>query len=303
MSETERAKFACEGCGKSYAWKPELAGKKAKCKCGTVMLVPQTEPGRDDELDGLYDLAEDDPPPRRRATAQPATAAAAGGASAMRCPSCQSTMEAGAVICVACGFNLKTGSKMNTAIGGGDSIPPIAPPAAVSAGTRAAAAAIPPGIRPVQMKPAKYDYEQGNQKKMLVMGGLAIVLVGGLVAAFLMLRDAPAAEPMLGDDAAIIAQMKDEKAIPVVELLDKGRLVSGMTISQAKRYVDRLKEMGAVEVFGADRHMTRYLVIELPTDPALRKELFDYENRWHTEMHQKGAKDVGQKYLKLSMRL
>lgn len=300
MSETQRAKFVCEECGKSYTWKPELAGKKAKCKCGAVMLVPQTEPGAD-ELAGLYDLAEDDPPPRRKASAQPV--AAAEGASTMRCPSCQSAMEAGAVICLACGFNLKTGSKMNTAIGGGDSISPIARPPAASGGARAAAAAVPPGIRPVQMKSAKHDYEQGNQKKMLVMGGLAIVLVGGLVAAFLMLRDAPAAEPMLGDDAAIVAQMKDESALPAVELLDKGRLVSGMTISQARRYVDRLKEMGAVEVYGADRHMTRYLVIELPTDPAQRKELFDYEHRWHTEMHQKPAQDVGQKYLKLSMRL
>ena len=153
------------------------------------------------------------------------------------------------------------------------------------------------------MKSARHDYEQGNQKKMLVMGGLAIMLVGGLVAAFLMLRDAPAAEPMLGDDAAIVAQMKGESALPAAELLDKGRLVSGMTISQARRYVDRLKEMGAVEVYGADRHMTRYLVIELPTDPAQRKELFDYEHRWHTEMRQKPAQDVGQKYLKLSMRL
>jgi hypothetical protein len=32
--------FSCEACGKSYTWKPALAGKKAKCGCGTVMSVP-----------------------------------------------------------------------------------------------------------------------------------------------------------------------------------------------------------------------------------------------------------------------
>jgi len=35
------SRFACEACGKSFAWKPALAGKKAKCSCGAIMTVPQ----------------------------------------------------------------------------------------------------------------------------------------------------------------------------------------------------------------------------------------------------------------------
>ena len=31
----------CAGCGKEYRWKPELAGKRAKCKCGGVVSFPK----------------------------------------------------------------------------------------------------------------------------------------------------------------------------------------------------------------------------------------------------------------------
>ncbi len=54
MSDASR--FSCHGCGKSYSWKQELAGRRVKCKCGQVMTVPQTPPGQEDP-DELYDLA------------------------------------------------------------------------------------------------------------------------------------------------------------------------------------------------------------------------------------------------------
>src|SRR5690348_16638707 len=40
----EVAGFSCGACGKQYRWKPELAGKKVKCKCGTPISVPATPP-------------------------------------------------------------------------------------------------------------------------------------------------------------------------------------------------------------------------------------------------------------------
>jgi hypothetical protein len=55
--ESMSSSFSCESCQKSYRWKPELAGKKVRCKCGHTMRVPQTlateqaEPERDE-----YDL-------------------------------------------------------------------------------------------------------------------------------------------------------------------------------------------------------------------------------------------------------
>jgi hypothetical protein len=47
MSETKGItgpKFNCPACGKEYKLKPELAGKKGKCKCGSVMMVPAKAP-------------------------------------------------------------------------------------------------------------------------------------------------------------------------------------------------------------------------------------------------------------------
>lgn len=56
---SEHAKFFCQSCGKAYTWKPELAGKRAQCKCGQMMIVPP-------QLDApkpqpSYDLFEDEP--------------------------------------------------------------------------------------------------------------------------------------------------------------------------------------------------------------------------------------------------
>jgi hypothetical protein len=42
-------KFSCESCGKSYTWKSAIAGKRAKCACGAVMLVPQSDPIPEDD--------------------------------------------------------------------------------------------------------------------------------------------------------------------------------------------------------------------------------------------------------------
>jgi hypothetical protein len=56
MSETITS-ITCNGCGKKYKWKPQLAGKRVKCACGGIIAVPQAEVA--DEPDDLYALAED----------------------------------------------------------------------------------------------------------------------------------------------------------------------------------------------------------------------------------------------------
>src|SRR5215212_3822194 len=103
MAEVEQAKFSCDGCGKTYKWKPEFAGKKVKCKCGFVMTAPSAPPEAPDEdgpdLDALYTLADEGK-----------QAAKAGAVeAAIRCPSCKATLEPGSSVCPECGFNLKTG--------------------------------------------------------------------------------------------------------------------------------------------------------------------------------------------------
>ncbi len=62
-----KSKFNCPSCGKQYTWKPQLAGKSARCTCGRVMIVPDRPPDEDAELDRLYDLADAPAQPLRPA--------------------------------------------------------------------------------------------------------------------------------------------------------------------------------------------------------------------------------------------
>src|SRR5688500_12395859 len=73
----EAGTFSCGACGKRYAWKPQLAGKKAKCKCGATIAVPQSISAERDAPDDLYDVV-DTPPPATiaRQTVAPAAAVA-----------------------------------------------------------------------------------------------------------------------------------------------------------------------------------------------------------------------------------
>jgi hypothetical protein len=62
MVAAMEARFACEECGKSYRWQPQLAGRVVKCACGKVMTAPPTRPDADGDL---YDFAEDVPSKQR----------------------------------------------------------------------------------------------------------------------------------------------------------------------------------------------------------------------------------------------
>jgi hypothetical protein len=93
MSEIVADQFSCDACGKAYRWKPELAGRRVKCKCGQVMTVreAQSAPAEDD----LYAVApgagdEDDMnvtfAMARKAAAMEASAAPAAAAAPARGP-------------------------------------------------------------------------------------------------------------------------------------------------------------------------------------------------------------------------
>jgi DNA-directed RNA polymerase subunit RPC12/RpoP len=57
MSEA-KVKFPCSECGREFTWKPEIAGRKARCKCGATIVVPKTRPGS--ELEDEPQPLEDD---------------------------------------------------------------------------------------------------------------------------------------------------------------------------------------------------------------------------------------------------
>jgi len=54
MSQGEAGKFRCEVCGRRFTWRPEIAGREAKCPCGSTVICPECQPGVEDDL---YDLA------------------------------------------------------------------------------------------------------------------------------------------------------------------------------------------------------------------------------------------------------
>ena len=77
--------FACPSCEQVVEAPPELAGEVVACpSCDQPMTVPAGAP------------------------------AAAPAADGTACPECGSGMEADAVLCTACGFNVKLGTKIET---------------------------------------------------------------------------------------------------------------------------------------------------------------------------------------------
>lgn len=123
MAEPAPLVFHCPSCHNQYRWKPQLAGRKVKCRCEATFEVPT-------EADAPID-PEPTPAPVANAPADnayelnldensPASAAAAGSeadrAARARCPSCGSKMNPGAVICLNCGFNIQQGKPVRTQI-------------------------------------------------------------------------------------------------------------------------------------------------------------------------------------------
>jgi hypothetical protein len=107
MGSGTLTQFSCDGCGKTYRWKPELAGRKVKCKCGQAMHVPAppapaAAESDDPFADALSEMAAAEEQGTTRVIAEEKA----------RCPSCACVMESGAVLCVQCGYNSTTGKKI-----------------------------------------------------------------------------------------------------------------------------------------------------------------------------------------------
>src|SRR5688572_5878478 len=99
-------KFTCTACGKEYRWKPELAGRKAKCGCGAALVVPAERPA------GKVAPVENPAAPAPSAAAAPLpvgpvpeapTAAdlkpSPASSSDAKCPVCGAALAAHAVLC------------------------------------------------------------------------------------------------------------------------------------------------------------------------------------------------------------
>ncbi len=104
MSE-DSATIACDACGRHYRWKPQLGGRRVRCKCGETIAVPdQPPPAGASPLEGVL----------TGLTEPSASPAAAHAATESKCPICNSRVKPGAVICINCGADMRTGRRLET---------------------------------------------------------------------------------------------------------------------------------------------------------------------------------------------
>ena len=96
-------RFNCPACGKSFRWKPEIAGRSAKCACGSKLVVPTEAPAA---------AAPPPPAPAPTTTPAPQPPIAKATTPATNCPICKAPVATGAVLCVKCGYNFKTGKRL-----------------------------------------------------------------------------------------------------------------------------------------------------------------------------------------------
>lgn len=328
--------FACASCGKKFVWKPELAGKNVRCKCGQAIPVPAaTAPARPAPVpaakppparatatavrpvvvDGedLYDFAESGAPSPVRPAAAGSAAAVAAPVSVpgleddlYRCPSCSEAMQPGSIICASCGFNLKTGERVN--------IQRAAPAAARGMAPKAAAASKAPvgsafaGI-PTRSKPQIDEDKKGQLMKLLIPIGLIVVLIGafGLFKFVASQTGGGAASHKYtdkGDDPEVARKMDEGgggKEIHEWFKQNPMRMMGELSPRQAIAKADELQEMGAKKVYAFGAVMSLCMAVELPEDAEQRKSLFTFENKWAREHRYKPAKDEGQKFLLLNL--
>lgn len=106
-------RIICPGCSRGYRWKPELAGRTAKCKCGGSVQFPQEKPAEAGSAE--LDFAPAPGTPRGKSSPAPQISVPVGG---VLCKGCRSPLAENAILCTSCGMNQRTGKKLGTAIDG-----------------------------------------------------------------------------------------------------------------------------------------------------------------------------------------
>lgn len=107
----------CGSCRKRFAAKDKLAGRKIKCpQCGRVLTIPKPRPGPEAARQATEppdDYAVASPPAGEMGSSTAGTAGGTGRApdTEPKCASCGASLKAGAVLCVQCGYDLRTGKK------------------------------------------------------------------------------------------------------------------------------------------------------------------------------------------------
>jgi hypothetical protein len=111
--------------------------------------------------------------------------------------------------------------------------------------------------------------------------------------------------PVAGDDVKLVQMIDENEAIDAQKWLDEyeGRMLIGMTRSQASHMIDHLRDMGAKQVLAFGGQVAMVLVVELPDDAPHRKMMFDWHRQWDGSPLAPPTTDVGQRYLLVQLKI
>jgi len=271
MSTTGPGRIVCPSCGRSGPYRPELAGKRLKCKnCGGIIQVPVRSLPVETSDEPLH------PEPIAPAPTEPADDPDAGY-------EVRQTPES-------------------------DNRPVQRPPNVLAYGTGAAPAPEPaPSAFPTYPRPKTYASnsaaEQSQLIRMVILIAVITVVIGGSIFGIRMFKGPGSSAPQLGEDADIEAKISDEYHKEVHDWFqeDPSRIMGPWSQNQAVAQADRWHEQGAKQVLAFGSRISLVVVIELPDDPAQRKPIFDWQAQWHKEHLAKVWTDVGQKYLMIRL--
>ena len=189
----------------------------------------------------------------------------------IQCPHCGASLPGSAILCVRCGFNLKTHQRVGSA--------------------------------PIPQK-SRYQVENSGSGKKVGVIVLFAILLAGSIAAVLFFGKNRTPKSTLGDDPYVEEQLGDGATNDLDKWLaaSPNRMVLGMSHTQAQGLADSWKQRGAKRVIGFGAGVTLSLGVELPDKPEQRKYFFEWANE-HRDWSKPPVKDIGQKWLLMHMHL
>ncbi len=106
--------FSCPQCTRRFRWKEEIAGRKTRCKqCQTVIKIPDApEAPEADPVDDYGLVAGENAPDGPAGDAEKYEPIDHDG----HCPQCNSDIAISAVLCLNCGFDLRSGEAIQTEV-------------------------------------------------------------------------------------------------------------------------------------------------------------------------------------------